>query len=100
MENQFQLTRRWRLLPLVIGAAILILFILAMISGGIQKWLWRPRPRHDQSKRHRTPILRLPGTRRAVWARRRHHRAGGGGDVAAIRARERAARDRLLYSPG
>jgi hypothetical protein len=37
------------------------------------------------------------GTRRAVRARRRHHRAVGGGGVAAVRARDRAARDRLLY---
>jgi uncharacterized membrane protein (UPF0182 family) len=40
MGNQFHLTRRGRLLPLIFGAAVLGMFILAMISGGIQNWLW------------------------------------------------------------
>ena len=45
-------------------------------------------------------FFELPGTRCAVWARRRHHRAVGGGGIAAVRARDRAARDRLFHSPG
>ena len=40
MGNQFRLTRRGRLLTLIIGAAILGIIILAVISGVIQKWLW------------------------------------------------------------
>jgi uncharacterized membrane protein (UPF0182 family) len=40
MGNQFHLTRRGRLLPLIFGAAVLGMFILAIISGGIQNWLW------------------------------------------------------------
>jgi uncharacterized membrane protein (UPF0182 family) len=40
MGNQFRLTRRGRLLTLIIGAAILGIIILAIISGVIQKWLW------------------------------------------------------------
>ena len=40
MGNQFHLTRRGRLLPFIFGAVVLGIFILAMISGGIQKWLW------------------------------------------------------------
>ncbi|MGZ5030463.1 MAG: UPF0182 family protein, partial [Methylobacter sp.] len=40
MENQFQLTRRGRLLTLIIGAVIWGIIILAIISGTIEKWLW------------------------------------------------------------
>jgi uncharacterized membrane protein (UPF0182 family) len=40
MGNQFHLTRRGRILPLIIGAVILGIIILAVISGAIQKWLW------------------------------------------------------------
>jgi uncharacterized membrane protein (UPF0182 family) len=40
MANQFRMTRRGRLLTLIIGAIILGIIILAIISGGIQKWLW------------------------------------------------------------
>ena len=40
MRNQFQLTRRGRLLTPIIGAAILGIIILAIVSGVIQKWLW------------------------------------------------------------
>ena len=40
MGNQFRLARRGRLLTLIIGAAILGIIILAIISGVIQKWLW------------------------------------------------------------
>ena len=40
MEDQFQLTRRGRLLTFIIGAAILGGLILAIVSGVIQKWLW------------------------------------------------------------
>jgi uncharacterized membrane protein (UPF0182 family) len=40
MGNQFRLTRRGRMLPLIIGAVILGFIILAVISGAIQKWLW------------------------------------------------------------
>jgi uncharacterized membrane protein (UPF0182 family) len=40
MGNQFRLTRRGRLLTLIIGAAILGIIILAIVSGAIQKWLW------------------------------------------------------------
>ena len=40
MGNRIQLTGRGRLLTLVIGAALLGLFILTIISGGMQKWLW------------------------------------------------------------
>ena len=40
MGNQFRLIRRGRLLTLIIGAAILGILILAIISGVIQKWLW------------------------------------------------------------
>ncbi|MFZ0427094.1 MAG: UPF0182 family protein [Acidobacteriota bacterium] len=40
MEAQFQLTRRGRLLTLILGAAILGGLILAIVSGVIQKWLW------------------------------------------------------------
>jgi hypothetical protein len=37
---------------------------------------------------------------RGVPARRRHYRAVGCGDIAAVRPRDRAARDGLLYQPG
>jgi uncharacterized membrane protein (UPF0182 family) len=40
MGNQSQLTRRGRLLTRVIGAAILVIIILAILSGVIQKGLW------------------------------------------------------------
>ena len=40
MKNQFQLTRRGRLLTLIIGAVIWSIIILAIISGTIEKWLW------------------------------------------------------------
>ena len=40
MGNQFHLTRQGRLLTLVVGAAILAIIILAIISGAIEKWLW------------------------------------------------------------
>jgi uncharacterized membrane protein (UPF0182 family) len=40
MRNRFRLTRRGRLLTLIIAAAILGILILAIISGDIQKWLW------------------------------------------------------------
>jgi len=40
MKNQFQLTRRGRLLTLIIGAVIWGIIILAIISGTIEKWLW------------------------------------------------------------
>jgi uncharacterized membrane protein (UPF0182 family) len=40
MENKFQITRRGRLLTLIIGAIILGIIILAIVSGTIQKWLW------------------------------------------------------------
>ena len=60
----------------------------------------RPRPRHHQGKRHRAPIFRLRGTRRAVRTRRWHPRTVGRGGVAAVRARNRVARARLLHTPG
>ena len=53
---------------------------------------------HHQRGRHRAPVLRLRGARRAVRPRRRHDRAVGRGGLAALRARDRAARARLLYS--
>ena len=40
------------------------------------------------------------GARGATWPRRRHHRALGGGGLAAVRAGDRAAGDRLLRSRG
>jgi uncharacterized membrane protein (UPF0182 family) len=40
MGNQFQLTRRDLLWTLIMGAAILGIFILTILSGVIQKWLW------------------------------------------------------------
>ena len=61
------------------------------------------RPQHDQSERDRAPILRLRGTRRAVWARRRHHRAVGCGDIAAVRnggGPERQEMERVRQLPG
>jgi len=57
----------------------------------------RPRPRYDQNKRHRAPIFQLPWTKRAIWTRRRNYCTVGSSCIVAFRARDRVARDRLLY---